>query len=157
MKTCSKCKAEKEFSKFSKNRSSRDGFQTWCNKCLWGYRQTVKGKETRQRYCQSEVGKKSKQKSDKRYQQTNAYRESRLRSYYTQCKLHPEKVKAVSIVGHAVRDGKLQRSVFCEECGLPGKTEGHHPDYSKPLEVDWVCQGCHIKRHREIETGVLVY
>ena len=54
------------------------------------------------------------------------------------------KLKAVSAVGHAIRDGYLVRQP-CEVCGNP-KSQGHHEDYSKPLEVVWLCQTHHIKK-----------
>lgn len=34
----------------------------------------------------------------------------------------------------------------CRDCGSE-KSEAHHEDYSKPLEVIWLCRGCHLKLH----------
>jgi hypothetical protein len=31
----------------------------------------------------------------------------------------------------------------CEVCGAT-KVEKHHPDYSKPLEVRWLCREHHL-------------
>jgi hypothetical protein len=45
----------------------------------------------------------------------------------------------------AVKAGKLVRKTVCDVCGLPRKTEFHHPDYSKPLDVWQVCKPCHWK------------
>lgn len=53
----------------------------------------------------------------------------------------------------ALRRGELVRPDRCSDCGKPGKPgpgtsiEGHHPDYSKPLEVEWLCRRCHKSRH----------
>lgn len=61
----------------------------------------------------------------------------------------PERYKAVTAVGNAVRDGKLQRQP-CAVCGA-SKTHGHHDDYSKPLEVTWLCARHHKLLHIELE------
>jgi hypothetical protein len=61
----------------------------------------------------------------------------------------PEKYKAHMAVNNAVRDGRLIRQP-CRVCG--GKAQGHHEDYSKPLEVEWLC----FKHHREIGHGQVV-
>lgn len=37
----------------------------------------------------------------------------------------------------------------CERCGSQ-KVQAHHEDYSKPLEVVWLCQAHHTARHREL-------
>ncbi len=50
-------------------------------------------------------------------------------------------------VAHAVRDGLLIRPHSCSSCGSGGRIMGHHHDYSKPLDVEWVCAACHGKRH----------
>jgi ribosomal protein S27AE len=59
---------------------------------------------------------------------------------------HPEKYKARSKVGNALRDGKLIK-LPCEGCGETEKVQAHHDDYSKPLDVRWVCTKCHSKTH----------
>ena len=43
--------------------------------------------------------------------------------------------------------GTLIRPTVCSECGQGGKIYGHHTDYTKPLEVVWLCVKCHIKAH----------
>lgn len=54
----------------------------------------------------------------------------------------PEKALARTKLYNAVRSGKLIR-LPCEVCGDP-KSQGHHHDYSKPLDVKWLC----FKHHR---------
>lgn len=61
-------------------------------------------------------------------------------------KKYPEKYKARRKVYDAVRRGKMQR-LPCEVCGDP-KSQGHHVDYSKPLEVKWLCAKHHGLEHR---------
>lgn len=58
---------------------------------------------------------------------------------------NPEKDRAHYMMNGAVRYGRLHRAPNCEVCGIACKTEGHHEDYSKPLEVKWVCKQCHVK------------
>ena len=55
------------------------------------------------------------------------------------------KNKANSFVDYAIRKGKLTRQP-CEECGAE-KTEAHHDDYAKPLEVRWLCRSHHRQWH----------
>lgn len=45
----------------------------------------------------------------------------------------------------------LKRSNKCSRCGLVGRIHGHHEDYSKPLEVVWLCPQCHKDRHKEMK------
>lgn len=58
---------------------------------------------------------------------------------------NPEKWAAHIAVGNALRDGHLKKDP-CFMCGSE-KVEGHHPDYSKPLDVIWLCPGCHKSIH----------
>lgn len=53
------------------------------------------------------------------------------------------------IVGNYLRDGKLIRQP-CERCGDNQAVDAHHEDYSKPLDVMWLCKKHHGERHREI-------
>lgn len=44
-----------------------------------------------------------------------------------------------------LRRGKIQK-LACEKCGDPN-SQMHHADYTKPLEVTWLCQDCHQDDH----------
>lgn len=42
----------------------------------------------------------------------------------------------------------------CEGCNKPSKVEKHHPDYSRPLVIVWLCKPCHAvadKIRRRVE------
>lgn len=63
----------------------------------------------------------------------------------------PVKKRATELLNMAVVRGDLVRPDICSACGgRPKGTRicGHHPDYSKPLEVVWLCDRCHAKHHR---------
>ena len=60
---------------------------------------------------------------------------------------YPEKARARHAVTNALAAAKLVRPEACERCGTVGRVEAHHPDYSKPLEVRWLCKSC----HREVD------
>ncbi len=60
---------------------------------------------------------------------------------------YPEKRIAHSIVTNAIRSGTLIQQP-CEVCGR--KAHAHHDDYSKPLEIRWLCPQHHIKHHVEL-------
>ncbi len=62
---------------------------------------------------------------------------------------NPEKRTAHKRVERAVRSGRLERRP-CERCGSEVNVHAHHDDYSRPLEVMWLCQLHHKERHREL-------
>lgn len=61
---------------------------------------------------------------------------------------HPEKYAARLEFRKAVMRGDIIRQP-CEKCGKE-KTEGHHSDYSKPLDVIWLCKKHHTEIHNDI-------
>ena len=83
-------------------------------------------------------------KARKDYAKTEAYRISHKIANAKWVAKNPERRIASHIVGNAVRDGRLRKSP-CFVCGSEN-VEAHHPDYSEPLSVVWLC----IEHHKEI-------
>lgn len=61
-------------------------------------------------------------------------------------KNNPEAYKAQNAVNNAVRDGRLTKGP-CSICGTGVHVHGHHKDYSKQLDVTWLCAKCHQRIH----------
>ncbi len=64
---------------------------------------------------------------------------------------NPEKIFAYSKVAQAIRQKKLKRQP-CEVCGSTVRINAHHDDYSKPLEVRWLCPQHHMELHNQNDT-----
>lgn len=63
-------------------------------------------------------------------------------------KRNGEKTKAWSAVGNALFKGEIEKPPYCELCGsFDMKIHAHHDDYSKPLDVLWLCHDCHMSLH----------
>jgi hypothetical protein len=57
--------------------------------------------------------------------------------------------KAVTL---ALQHGDLLRPKNCEACGQHHtRITAHHEDYSKPLDVVWLCPSCHHHTHYGLE------
>lgn len=57
--------------------------------------------------------------------------------------LRSMKSQAGRMLGYAVCAGMVARPDSCERCGRQDEVEGHHYDYARPLEVEWLCPTCH--------------
>ena len=93
-------------------------------------------------------------RAEKIARSTNRWREAHpenvARSTRQHRQKHPEKYRARTAVNNALRDGRLVKPDQCERCGTAGALHGHHDDYSKPLEVEWLCRSCHTTEHHEV-------
>lgn len=143
-KVCSKCRKEKPCDEFYENNVHR------CKECI---RSAVKANRlARIEYYRS--FDKARASTPQRVKARVAYAKtpkglvvhSKAKKKWTE--RNKEKRNAADVVNNAVRDGKLKKSCACENCGKSNcRIEGHHNDYSKPLEVRWLCSSCHRKWH----------
>jgi hypothetical protein len=58
---------------------------------------------------------------------------------------NPEKTRARAAVARAIRSGKLLKRP-CEVCGT-AEVDAHHDDYSRALDVRWLCRTHHLIAH----------
>lgn len=61
------------------------------------------------------------------------------------------KRRARVAVQKALKTGRLVR-VACIVCGAP-ESDAHHEDYSKRLDVTWLCRAHHMARHAELRSS----
>lgn len=147
-KRCAKCGRELPVSEFNKKRNSRDGLQDTCRKCFSDY--------NRERYASDRERFKSQVK---RYRSENPDRE--LKTRLKACKKNPTARNAYKVVDAALRAGVITRPDVCYGCGCSSsehRIEAHHHDYSKSLDVIWLCTPCHRRmdmrrQEREMKEG----
>ncbi len=123
MRVCPRCELTKHVSLFAHDSSKHSGLASHCKDCR---------NEVKREYRASALG-------------VGVIRVERRRYYVT----HPDQAQARSVVGRAIRRGKLVRGP-CNACSSPGKTEAHHWSYlpSHWLDVEWLCRACHVEHHR---------
>lgn len=62
-------------------------------------------------------------------------------------KKHKHKQNAREVLHRCLKAGEIIKPDSCENCSN-SKVEAHHSDYSKPLEVNWLCRQCHADLHK---------
>jgi len=64
-----------------------------------------------------------------------------------------KKLKAWHLVELSMKTGEIKKPSLCDMCGNHPTGRGgsalqaHHDDYDKPLDVLFLCKGCHMKKH----------
>ena len=145
-KLCTRCQCYKPHSDFSANLSKNDGLFVWCKQCFRDHRRPL----DRERFIllmqNSETASKIRSQSRARgNNKTKEYNARKSREYRAKNK---DKIKTRNITKYAIQTGIVVR-LPCEVCGCE-KSEAHHDDYSKPLEVKWLCKNHHAEIHRKI-------
>lgn len=90
----------------------------------------------------------------RRYQATDKGKASMLQSRLKWLEANQDKRAAHVLLGNAVRDGRVMKPKSCQICAAGGRIDGHHDDYTKPLDVIWCCRKCHIEIHRNLERKI---
>jgi hypothetical protein len=79
---------------------------------------------------------------NRKYHNASAYRRKFYREYYSR---RPDGFRKYR---YAISTGIIT-SKPCEMCGNE-KSEAHHNDYRKPMEVRWLCRKCHTIEHQNL-------
>lgn len=135
MKKCSKCGQEKDLKDFVKDKRAKTGYTSRCKECQ---------NKAASRY-RKDNPEKVKESKDK-YKEHN--RKAINDSLVKYAKHNKEKKRAHGLVQKALEKGTLIKAA-CESCGKL-EAEAHHEDYTKPLEVIWLCRYCHKQRHTSL-------
>lgn len=142
-KICLACGWDKPLSDFYTHPEMRDGHLNRCKECV---RLRIKAYNLahpdKVRKVQREKRRRPKYREmDRNWRLRNP--ERRKAHMHKWAEQNQDKRRAEIAVGNAIRDGRLVRAQYCQRCGRSGGIEAHHPDYSKCLEVQWLCTTCH--------------
>lgn len=134
LKLCRHCSEWKPLGAYYKHAQMADGHLNVCREC-------VKRRVRKHRAENDSVREYDRERS-------NLPHRKKLRAKITAeyDEKHPHRKKAHTAVNNALRDGRLTKG-DCHFCGTDQDIEGHHNDYSKPLDVVWLCKRCHRKLH----------
>lgn len=146
-KVCFKCGEVKELGEFYAHPQMADGHLNKCKACT---KADVHGnRDAKLDYYQKydrERGRTEERKKRVR-EYAAAHPEIGNKAKKEWILRNPEKRKAHHVAWAARRRGVLVPQP-CARCGQE-ETEMHHPDYSKPLEVEWLCVDCHAESKRK--------
>lgn len=126
-KLCRSCGVIRPHSDFGKDRSKANGLQSRCKGCA------------RQLTAAWYVANR-----ERVVVRNKAYRAA-----------DPIRRAAHLAVQRAVATGRLIAKDYCEECDSRRGIEAHHDDYTRKLDVRWLCRTCHREAHAAIKAGAL--
>lgn len=125
VKRCSGCRIDKHADQFYKDKRNTDKLDSWCKECRLRYNRKWR----------------SVNYLDKRKRgdyQSNYHRRPKEQARY----LARQKLNTALREGRITKDWCAKEDETCK-----GRIEGHHEDYSKPLEVLWLCKKHHMELH----------
>ena len=154
MKRCFKCSKVKPLDDFYAHPGMGDGHLNKCKKCCKSYVRLRHKQLTQNPYWVLSERARSRLKSAKTRAGAGYQRPPRDEQEWNRANRH--KKRANLQVSRAIAKGQIVRqNCFCGAVG-----QAHHPDYSRPLEVMWLCTKHHMEWHvkereRQLLSGCL--
>ena len=132
--TCQICNKVLSLEFFHKDSSRRSGHSRKCKSCMREKSAAYRKTKNWAAYQRERLGDDVK-RSNIRAQQV-AWRQR-----------NPLIDRAYATLHFALKRGAIFRPQQCSDCKKDCKPEAHHDDYTKPLDVAWLCKLCHEARH----------
>lgn len=154
MKRCTQCLMIKELAEFYSDPRRSDGKRSACKRCTlndcreYGKKNCQKRTKRNRAWRNANAGWDAARKREWRKNNPGAHIPY-MKRYREQ---NPQKIKAREAVRQAIRRGDLSRGI-CRDCGTAKNVHAHHADYSRPLDVIWLCAVCHGELHAISETA----
>lgn len=158
MKTCNTCIESLNNDEFNKDKNTKDGLSYTCRRCT-KIRKDVwlkNNPEKNSLYCRkySANNPEKKRVSANKWRIENKSKQLIYNAKHYKNSKHIHKYKAYRLFQKALKQGRLIK-LPCHICGNT-KAEAHHEDYSKPLDVLWLCKRHHEDRHIELRKAGVV-
>jgi len=169
-KRCSRCGVSFPISSFGRNRSMKDGLHHYCKICQRQSQESWRNRNPEQ--YRSSIARWQRHHREylarlnrERIAQTPGLGAEYQKRYRL---AHPESVResnrrekaksrasgktsARKKLSYRTCAGLIARPENCERCGASGRVHGHHPNYTRPLDVVWLCPRCHGAEHRKYQ------
>jgi len=139
MKKCFKCNVIKDLSGFYPHKKMADGHLNKCKECA------KKDSDDNFRRKMLDPNWQIKERERQRNKEANRRDLGLVGKYKRKTMPAKERKEKYGEYVNAIRDGRVTQQP-CEICGKE-KAQGHHEDYSKPLNVVWLCIRHHQDRH----------
>lgn len=146
---CKECLIDKDLSEFYKHSQMKSGYLSQCKSCKKSYQNKYRKEniEYVRQYDRNRPNKEQRYINDYVRRKSIKYKEAKNKNAKKYNEKNKLKKSAHSKVQCAIETGKLIKEK-CKVCGNE-KTHGHHEDYSKPLEVIWLCHKHHMEIHKK--------
>lgn len=139
MKKCFKCNEVKGLSDFYKHKAMADGHLNKCKECAKSDSQKNFERKMLDPHWQI------KERERQRAKQARRTELGLVQKYKAKTIPISKRREKYGEYMNAIQSGKLN-PLPCVVCGKE-KSQGHHEDYSKPLDVVWLCTRHHQDRH----------
>lgn len=153
VKICFKCKQKKPLKEFYTHPQMADGYLNKCKECNKFDAKEIRAakldyykKYDRERASLPSRVKKRKEIAERwKIDPELKKRRSALNKEWKE--RNKLKRAAHVLTSNAIATKKLNKTP-CEVCGVK-KVEAYHDDYTKPLDVRWLCRKHHMQHHKE--------
>jgi hypothetical protein len=143
-KQCAGCGVPKPLTAFYRQAAGTFGTSPQCKECRLTYFRATQDDYRKRKSARRKVSSASP---------AEAARVRRAAANYAA--KYPEKAKAKRLIRDAIVRGEIAVPQFCSQCGSSGvrprhgarAIQGHHDDYTRPLDVRWLCHSCHADVH----------
>jgi hypothetical protein len=136
MKLCFKCLQDKPRSEFYRHPQMGDGLLGKCKEC------------TKADATATRLAKIEHYRSYDRMRASQPHRIALAKRVQSEWRTkHPDRKKAHTALGNAVRDGRVMPWPVCAIPDCKDRPEAHHAQYDDPLSVVWLCSSHHKQAH----------